>query len=187
MFVQTHMPQVAALFVDVSPSQSTVPATLSEATRLAGLVARFADGDEGALSEFYTATVGQAYALALNLGGDASRAESVIEEAYVRAWHAARKSAPKGHALAWLLAHVREAMSAAAAARLPDLLALTDPASAVHQALQRLGETQRQAICAALLHVGNIEMAADALAVASRTAKARLRAGMKLLAAQLRA
>ena len=187
MFVQAHMPHVAALFVDASPSHRRIPARPDDAARLTALVDRFAGGDEAALSTFYTATVGHAYALALHLRGDALRAESAIEEAYVCAWHAARKSAPTGHALAWLLTHVREAASAGACARLPDLLALTAPASAVHQALQRLCETQRQAICAALLHGGDIEMTASALAVASRIAKARLRAGMKALAAQLHA
>ena len=193
MFAQAHMPKIAALFVDAALSQRSIPVRPDEGTRLADLVARLADGDEGALSEFYTATVGHAYALALHLRGDALGAESAIEEAYVCAWHAARKLAPTGHALAWLLTHVREAASAASAAsagacaRLPDLLALTAPASAVHQALQRLGETQQQAICAALLHGGDIEMTASALAVASRTAKARLRAGVKALAAQLHA
>ena len=157
MFAQAHMPKIAALFVDAALSQRSIPVRADDGTRLAELVARLADGDEGALSEFYTATVGHAYALALHLRGDALGAESAIEEAYVCAWHAARKSAPTGHALAWLLTHVREAASAASAgacARLPDLLALTAPASAVHQALQRLGETQQQAICAALLHGG---------------------------------
>ncbi len=186
MFVQAHMPQVAALFVDTAQSQRSIPARADEATRLAALVARFAGGDERALTEFYVATVGHAYALALHLHGDPVRAESAVEDAYVRAWHAARKSAPAGHALAWLLTHVHEAAPAGASTQLPDLLALTDPSSAVHQALRRLAETQRQAVCAALLHGGDIEMTANALAVASRTAKARLRAGMKALAALLR-
>lgn len=187
MFVQAHMPQVAARFVDTAPSQRSIPAQPDEATRLAGLVARFAGGDERALAEFYAATVGHAYALALHLRGDALRAEAAVEDAYVRAWQSARQAAPAGHPLAWLLTHVRESASVGASAQLPDLLALTDPSSAVHQALQRLAETQRQALCAALLHAGDIELVADALAVASRSAKARLRTGIKVLAAELRA
>lgn len=187
MFVRAHMPQVVARFVDTVPSQRSVPARADQATRLAGLVARFVGGDERALAEFYTATVGPAYALALHLHGGALRAEAAVEEAYVRAWHSARTAAPAGHPLAWLLTHVRESASVGASAQLPDLLALTDPSSAVHQALRRLAETQRQALCAALLHAGDIELVANALAVASRTAKARLRAGIKALGAQLRA
>ena len=55
------------------------------------LVARCANGDEGALAELYDLFGRASYALALRIVRDASQAEDVVQEAFLDLW---RNAAP---------------------------------------------------------------------------------------------
>ena len=58
------------------------------------LVARCADGDEGALAELYDRFGRAAYALALRIVRDATAAEDVVQEAFLDLWRSAARFDP---------------------------------------------------------------------------------------------
>ena len=58
------------------------------------LVARCANGDEGALAELYDLFGRAAYALALRIVRDASQAEDVVQEAFLDLWRGAARFDP---------------------------------------------------------------------------------------------
>lgn len=57
-----------------------------EGDTLAGVVRRAQGGDLGAFEVLYRATSGRIHALCLRICGDASRAEDLTQDVYVRAW-----------------------------------------------------------------------------------------------------
>lgn len=68
------------------------------------LLARIAAREQGALADFYDATSGRAYALALRVTGQAPAAEEVVSDVYFQVWQQAeRYDAARGRVLAWLL------------------------------------------------------------------------------------
>jgi len=76
----------------------------SVGARLAELLKRASRGDEGAFAEFYDATSGRAFGLAVRVLRDRAQAEEVTQEAYLECWrHAARFDPDKGSAISWLL------------------------------------------------------------------------------------
>jgi RNA polymerase sigma-70 factor (ECF subfamily) len=76
----------------------------SVGARLAELLKRASRGDEGAFAEFYDATSGRAFGLAVRVLRDRAQAEEVTQEAYLDCWRqAARFDAARGSALSWLL------------------------------------------------------------------------------------
>ena len=178
------IPAESARLIDFEAHQRS-----QEEELLAALMARIAGGEQAALASFYDATVGRAYGLALSVcGGDQAAAEATVEDAYASAWRSAR-TRPEGATLPWLLGLVRDGglrHLGPACAALPDLLTLTRPRSAMHQALTQLTTMQRAAVCAAVLRGGDFAVIAGALGTSSGTAKAVLRAGLKRLSAQLR-
>jgi RNA polymerase sigma-70 factor (ECF subfamily) len=56
--------------------------------RPADLVTRAQAGDRGAFDGLYAEHVGHVYALCLRMTADVERAESLTQDAFVRAWHA---------------------------------------------------------------------------------------------------
>jgi RNA polymerase sigma-70 factor (ECF subfamily) len=139
---------------------------------LAGLLDRIAHQDERALGEFYDATSGRVYGLALRITGRADTAEEVAADTYFQVWRdAARYQAERGRVLAWLLTICRsraidalrrrdEAQSSpdpeqlrgedAAAADDPgDLLLLAERDGALQRALAELSALQRQLLALA--------------------------------------
>lgn len=68
------------------------------------LLARIAARDQAALADFYDATSGRAYALALRVTGQTPAAEEVVSDVYFQVWQQAeRYDAARGRVLAWLL------------------------------------------------------------------------------------
>jgi len=72
---------------------STLPA-MEAAPSDVQLVARCADGDEGALAELYDLFGRAAYAMALRIVRDASQAEDVVQEAFMDLWRGAARFDP---------------------------------------------------------------------------------------------
>jgi RNA polymerase sigma-70 factor (ECF subfamily) len=98
------MPCVSALAVApalprarrVTPAARTDTLPLMEAAPSdVLLVARCANGDEGALSELYDLFGRAAYALALRIVRDASQAEDVVQEAFLDLWKSAARFDPE--------------------------------------------------------------------------------------------
>src|SRR4051794_32919495 len=73
---------------------STLPA-MEAAPSDVLLVARCADGDEGALAELYDLFGRAAYAMALRIVRDASQAEDVVQEAFLDLWRGAARFDPE--------------------------------------------------------------------------------------------
>jgi RNA polymerase sigma-70 factor (ECF subfamily) len=74
-------------------SEGTLPAMESAPSDVL-LVARCANGDEGALAELYDLFGRAAYALALRIVRDASQAEDVVQEAFLDLWRSASRFDP---------------------------------------------------------------------------------------------
>ena len=72
---------------------STLPAMEAEPSDVQ-LVARCAEGDEGALAELYDRFGRAAYALALRIVRDATQAEDVVQEAFLDLWRTAASFDP---------------------------------------------------------------------------------------------
>jgi RNA polymerase sigma-70 factor (ECF subfamily) len=77
-----------------APRADTLPA-MEAAPSDVQLVARCANGDEGALSELYDLFGRAAYALALRIVRDASQAEDVVQEAFLDLWRGAPRFDPE--------------------------------------------------------------------------------------------
>jgi RNA polymerase sigma-70 factor (ECF subfamily) len=77
-----------APWTDTLPAMEAAPSDVQ-------LVARCANGDEGALSELYDLFGRAAYALALRIVRDASQAEDVVQEAYLDLWRSASRFDPE--------------------------------------------------------------------------------------------
>ncbi len=85
---------------------STLPA-MDAAPSDVSLVARCADGDEGALAELYDRFGRAAYGLALRIVRDATQAEDVVQEAFMDLWRsAARFDASRSRPASYLLTFV---------------------------------------------------------------------------------
>jgi RNA polymerase sigma-70 factor (ECF subfamily) len=80
--------------VTYAPRADTLP-VMAAAPSDVQLVARCANGDEGALSELYDLFGRAAYALALRIVRDASQAEDVVQEAFLDLWKSAARFDPE--------------------------------------------------------------------------------------------
>lgn len=153
------------------PSDKTNPEAAFDAA-LIELVQRMAKTDEAALSEFYDATLGRVYGLALRITGRADAAEDVVVEAYHQAWREARRYDPlRGRPLTWLLTLTRSRALDSLRRRDPadvhpepetladpvvtegtdplDMLQAVERSSALHGALRHLIPIQRQLLALA--------------------------------------
>jgi RNA polymerase sigma-70 factor (ECF subfamily) len=167
------------------------------------LMLRIAAGNESAFEELYDRLSPQVFGLVRRILKDQAQSEEVTQEVFVEAWQqAARYDSVRGKAITWLLtlAHRRavDRVRASQASKDRDLrqgikefqvsyddveetAIAHDESRRVIQALERLSETQRDAI--QLAYFGgytHIEVA-ELLKIPVGTAKTRIRDGMNKL------
>ena len=168
---------------------------------LNALVRRMAAAEEAALGEFYDATLGRVYGLALRITRQADAAEDVVAEAYHQAWREAGRYDPaRGRALIWLLTITRSraldslrrreqadahpdpetlaAPVAADGADPLDMLETVERTSALHAALQLLTPTQRQLLALAYYRDLTHQEIADHVGLPLGTVKSHIRRGL---------
>lgn len=178
--------------------------------KLHGLLQGMVRRDEVALADFYDATVGKAYGLALRITRQPEAAEEVVEDVYLQAWRdAARFDPGRGRVLTWLLTICRsraldylrrkdcaelhpdpqELQTGAAAedkgADPLDLLQATESSAAVHQALAQLAPLPRQLIALAFFRGLTHQEIADFCRMPLGTVKTTLQRAFKQMRAFL--
>jgi len=85
-----------------------MPAALAAAADLQQLLARVALGDRAAFRQLYEATAPSLFGVALRIVRQRDRAEEVLQDAFVNAWHhAAGYQAALSQPMTWLTAIVR--------------------------------------------------------------------------------
>lgn len=164
---------------------------------------RIAAGNENAFEELYDRLSPQVFGLVRRILKDQAQSEEVAQEVFVEAWQqAARYDAARGKAITWLLtlAHRRavDRVRASQASKDRDLregikefqasyddveetAIAHDEGRRVVQALERLSETQRDAIQLAYFGGYTHLEVAEMLKIPVGTAKTRIRDGMKQL------
>ncbi len=173
---------------------------------LSGLLARAALRDEQAFHALYQATAGHLLGLAVGLMGSRERAEDVLQEAYLKAWHAAGQyRADVATPMTWLINIVRNqaidrlrtgrAERASTTTLDDDALTVPDaperqPQRLIEQSLERaqvqqcmagLSAGQRQALALAYYQGLVHTEIADALGTPLGTVKAWVRRGLDRL------
>lgn len=89
------------------PEKRTITTNPLSSDSLSDLLARCALGDQSAFSHLYQETSGKLYGVAMHILRD-SRAEEVLQDAFVRIWHRAGDYRPdKGSPMAWMASIVR--------------------------------------------------------------------------------
>jgi RNA polymerase sigma factor (sigma-70 family) len=172
-------------------------AAASDDTLLAG----FALGDPAAAAAFIRRYQGRVYGLARSLVGDASLAEDVAQEAFLRAWrHAPAYDPRRGSVHTWLLVITRnlaiDAMRMRRAQPVdPTVLSGLEPEAAVagspeavtetnaevrevRAALAELPEEQRRALLLAALCGRTAQEISESESIPLGTAKTRIRTGL---------
>ena len=163
---------------------------------------RLIAGEEGALNEIYDQFSSFVYGLALRVIGDARAAEDVSQDVFVTVWERPGAFDPdRGSLRTWLgtLAHRRAVdhvrreearrrraiKDAARPVSTPDVeemaLALVT-AERVRSALDTLPDEQRRAIQLAYFGGKTYRQVAEVLGIPERTAKSRLRLGLRRIA-----
>ncbi len=191
---------------DMSPEpQTRVRYDDAEAldARLTQWLGAMASGDEGALSDFYDATLSKVYGVAIRITGDSALAEDVVTDVYYDAWtKAAAYVAERGRPLAWLLTICRNraldryrressaarTIEAAAAGQVPDavespdaLLACVEEGHAVHALLATISTEDRQLIALAFFKGLTHQQIAETTAMPLGTVKSRIRRALAAL------
>ena len=191
---------------DMSPEpQTRVRYDDAEAldARLTQWLGAMASGDEGALSDFYDATLRKVYGVAIRITGDSALAEDVVTDVYYDAWtKAAAYVAERGRPLAWLLTICRNraldryrressaarTIEAAAAGQVPDavespdaLLACVEEGHAVHALLATISTEDRQLIALAFFKGLTHQQIAETTAMPLGTVKSRIRRALAAL------
>ncbi len=184
----------------------TAPRAQAEDSRAhelwADLLARTAQGDQGALAELYDATARYVFGLGLRILGDQPSAEEVTLDVYVQVWKQAGRYSPgRGSALAWLLNMARSRAidrlrskgrrqreqegPPAAVAEVPDRALTPEQSSlasecrpAVQAAMGALQPPQREAIELAYFLGFSHSQIAQRLGEPLGTVKTRIRLGM---------
>lgn len=169
---------------------------------------RMANGDKRALGDFYDATLGNCYGLALRIVRDRGIAEDVVAETYLQIWRSARRfDAARGTPLAWLLMICRSraidqtrqrerAVASLEAARVHDefanhddpssLLIAMEQNTALHQALQALPELPRQILGLAFYRGLTHQEIAEYTGLPLGTVKSHIRRGQSRIRDVLR-
>jgi RNA polymerase sigma-70 factor (ECF subfamily) len=175
------------------------------------LIRRIENRDEGALDEVYRRHVRGVYGLVFRILGEATAAEDVVQEVFLKLWRQpASYNAERGSLSSWLLgvAHNRaidvlRRRRTHPEARLPDpsefdvvpdgaldpsdIAGLRELSEAVRLALTRIPEEQRRAIEMAFFEGKTHVEISDELGEPLGTAKTRIRLGMRKLRAMLEA
>lgn len=172
------------------------------------LLAGMAGGDADAAKAFVQRFQRQVFGLAVVvLGGDASGAEDVAQEAFVRAWrYAANYDARRGSVVTWLLTITRNlaidalrlrrvdpispdvinAMNLISAeARPEERAAASDDAARLHAAIAELPVDQRRALVLAAFHGRSAREVSESEHIPLGTAKTRIRSAMLRLRSEL--
>ncbi len=167
------------------------------------LMLQIADGNENAFEQLYDRLSSQVFGLIRRILKDEAQSEEVTQEVFVEAWQqATRFDAARGKAITWLLtlAHRRavDRVRASQASKDRDLregmkefqesyddveetAIQHDESRRVLQALERLSETQRDAIQLAYFGGYTHLEVAELLKIPVGTAKTRIRDGMNKL------
>ncbi|MDJ0699202.1 MAG: sigma-70 family RNA polymerase sigma factor [Woeseiaceae bacterium] len=188
-----------------SGPQTGMPCDDNEAldARLMQWLAEMATGNEHALSDFYDATLGKVYGVAIRIIGDSTLAEDVVTDVYHDAWNnASNYSRERGRPLAWLLTICRNraldryrhessaarTIEAAAAQQVSDavdepdaLLASVEEGHAVHALLATISTEDRQLIALAFFKGLTHQQIADVTAMPLGTVKSRIRRALNAL------
>ncbi len=185
--------------------QKGLPCDDSEAfdARLMHWLGEMATGNERALGDFYDATLGKVYGVAVRIVGDSTLAEDVVTDVYHDAWNnAATYDQRRGRPLAWLLTICRNraldryrhessaarTIEAAAAEQLPGsvdepdvLLESIEEGHAVHALLATVSTEDRQLIALAFFKGLTHQQIAEATAMPLGTVKSRIRRALHTL------
>ena len=171
--------------------------------RLTEWLGKMAIGDEQALGDFYDATLGKVYGVAVRIVGNSVLAEDVVTDVYHEAWkNAATYSRDRGRPLAWLLTICRNraldryrhessaarTIEAAATEPEPDandepdrLLEAVEQGHAVHTLLATISTEDRQLIALAFFRGLTHREIADVTAMPLGTVKSRIRRALNTL------
>lgn len=168
-----------------------------------GWIQKMSMGSERALTEFYNATLGRVYGVAMRIVADDALAEDVVMDVYHQAWQSAgRYDALRGRPITWLLticrsraldeyrkrsASIRK-MEAAAASDVPDsvtvpdeLLQAAEQEHVVRRLLAELSNEDRQLIALAFFKGLSHQQIADHTQLPLGTIKSRIRRALKVL------
>lgn len=166
------------------------------------LIARLAAGDQSAAGALYDRYGRQVYSLALRVTSDASAAEDITQDVFLKVWrNAARFDPDRGRVAAWLLhiayttsvdlVRVRGKASPSRFDPLPDEPDLGADTAAeaeaaimggqVRRALMHLPPEQRQALEMAYFNAMSHSEIANSLNIPLGTVKGRLRLGLDSL------
>ncbi|MEM5276615.1 sigma-70 family RNA polymerase sigma factor [Cupriavidus taiwanensis] len=188
---------------------STQPSYAAPASpdRLEALLQAVAVGERQALRALYDLTATKLFGLALRITGRRDWAEDVVQESFVSIWHHAGDYRPQVAApMTWMTAIVRnralDCLRRAAAARVPqtaepeqdlaewladeaagpaELAEASQQARALNRCLQRLEQSQRQAIMLAYLQDLSHAELAERLRAPLGTVKSWIRRGLERL------
>ncbi|MCO4888791.1 sigma-70 family RNA polymerase sigma factor [Cupriavidus sp. WGtm5] len=189
------------------PSPQPSYATPASPDRLEGLLQAVAVGERQALRALYDLTATKLFGLALRITGRRDWAEDVVQESFVSIWHHAGDYRPQLAApMTWMTAIVRnralDCLRRAAAARVPqtaeleqdlaewladdaagpaELAEASQQARALNRCLQRLEQSQRQAIMLAYLQDLSHAELAERLRAPLGTVKSWIRRGLERL------
>lgn len=179
----------------------------ADAARLSAYVAAMAGGNEEAFGEFYDATLGKVYGVAIRIIGDAGLAEDIVADVYFDAWNrASTYSEDRGHPLAWLLticrsraldlyrreaSAERKVQAAKDSAVIDvgeqpvDVLEAMEDRHAVREVLGQVAAEDRQLIALAFFRGLSHQQIADVTAMPLGTVKSRIRRALQTLAESL--
>ena len=179
----------------------------ADAARLSAYVAAMAGGNEEAFGEFYDATLGRVYGVAIRIIGDAGLAEDIVADVYFDAWtRASTYSEDRGHPLAWLLticrsraldlyrreaSAERKVQAAKDSAVIDvgeqpvDVLEAMEDRHAVREVLGQMAAEDRQLIALAFFRGLSHQQIADVTAMPLGTVKSRIRRALQTLAESL--
>jgi RNA polymerase sigma factor, sigma-70 family len=177
------------------------------------LLAQIASGDVSAFERLYDRYSGTLYALLLRILGNPDDAQEVLQEAFVKAWTAARQYDPsRGNEVSWLISiarsrgidrlrakntrSIREDQAGREISTQSgfvvkntgaDRAIRTEEGQAVRDALQEIPEAQRRALELAYFEGLSQSEIADRLQEPLGTIKTRMQLGMKKLRELLQA
>jgi RNA polymerase sigma-70 factor (ECF subfamily) len=130
------------------------------------LAGRLAAGEAQAVNELIAAYGQRMYAYALRLTGDPARAEDVVQESLLAAWHGAKRFRASGSLVAWLLGIVHHrAMDSFKKAGPPVEERLVEDSAGLAADDPRLEELTARSEQQRLLHLGLMRLSPEHRAV----------------------